>query len=215
MHFRLVTGAICATALSLIASTGFAAVPPAGRLDFSVVRDGTVIGHDVLEFAQSGDVLHVNVRTDVQVKIAFVTVYRFTHESQEVWRDGRLESLASRTNDDGTAHELAVHAAANGLEVVGDKRRSTAPGELVPASLWHDGIVRSRVILNTLDGAQMAIQVRDQGLEQVDVQGHPVAAHHYVLTGDLARELWYDAAGVLVQARMKGSDGSDVLYTLR
>jgi hypothetical protein len=49
----------------------------------------------------------------------------------------------------------------------------------------------------------------------VTARGRSVEARHYQLSGELERELWYDAAGVLVQVRFKGKDGSDIRYELR
>lgn len=192
-----------------------ATVPPGGRLHFTVIRNGETIGHNTLDFSQSADRLEVRVRTAVAVKIAFITAYHFNHEATETWQNGRLWSLASRTDDDGVKHELRVQAENGALQVDGDRKRSEAPAAIVPASLWNRDIVASRMLLNTLDGSQMAIQVEDAGMEQVRVAGATVAARHYRLTGDLQRELWYDESGALVQVRLRAKDGSDVLYAIR
>lgn len=206
---------VCVVMLNATAPLGFAAVPGINRLDFTVTREGKVVGHDVIEFDRAGSTLRVKVQTEVAVKVAFITVYRFTHQSEEIWRDDRLESLSSHTDDDGTPHELVVHAEAAKLEIDGDKKHSVASVDIIPASLWNVGIVKSHAILNTLDGSQMTVQVRDLGTESIEAWGQRVQARHYVLTGDLERELWYDATDVLMQVRLKGKDGSEVFYALR
>jgi len=60
----------------------------------------------------------------------------------------------------------------------------------------------------------MAISVRDNGQQAVSVRGNTVQARHFVITGDLERELWFDGNNVLVKVRMKGKDGSDIQYLL-
>jgi len=192
-----------------------AAAPPGGVLEFDIVRQGETIGRHSMQFTATPAGLQVHIRTRALVKVAFVPVYRFEHDGEEVWRDGRLTQLNSVTNDDGDKHELHVSAETGGLAVVDNGRRSTVPAGILPASLWHDGVPRSTVLLNTLDGRQMAVQAVDLGPENVDAAGRQVATRHYRLDGDLRRDLWYDAAGVLVRVRLYGKDGSAVDYVLR
>jgi hypothetical protein len=61
----------------------------------------------------------------------------------------------------------------------------------------------------------MKITVRDAGSESIPVAGQSVAAQHYVIEGDLQRELWFDETRVLVKVRFKGNDGSNIEYVLR
>lgn len=205
----------CAAGALLWAAAAAAAVPASGRLDFSVIRENSEIGRHSIVFQQAPDGLVVDIRTDVAVKVLFVTAYRFEHEGRELWRDGQLVRLTSRTNDDGTAHDLDVRQNGSGLDVIGDGEMSHTDAGIVPASLWNEGILQGGTILNTLDGRQMTISVSDAGMETVTVGGRPVQARHYVIEGDLQRELWFDENDVLVQVRFKGKDGSEILYVLR
>lgn len=203
-----------AAALGVVGPTSAATVPT-GDLSFTVLRNGDDIGTDVLSFEKRSNQLIVHVKTDIAVKVAFITVYRFEHQSREVWTNGRMTYIESRTNDDGKHHTLHAEARNGELVVDGDNKKSIAPPQIVPASLWDDDIVRSRTLLNTLNGTQMTINVRDLGPEKVMVHGQPTTARHFVITGQLDRELWYDSRGVLVQAKFKGSDGSNITYALR
>ena len=198
---------------ALSAPPSEAATP--ASLAFTVLRNGEPIGSHTYTFEKDHGALKVTVDTSVAVKVVMIPVYRFEHHDEEVWRDDRLTELASKTNDDGTRHHLNVAADASGLEVDGDEKPSRLPAAMLPASLWNPDTVRQGALMNTLDGHPMTIHVADAGEETVDVHGHPTPAHHYVLTGDLARELWYDAAGTLVQVRFKAKDDSDLRYVLK
>jgi hypothetical protein len=206
---------IFALAAPLLAGHVEAATVPVGPLSFTVLRNGDEIGSDVLTFDRQSDRLVVHIKTDIAVKIAFITVYHFQHRSREVWTNGQLTYIESTTDDDGTKHSLRAEAQRGELVVDGDNKRSVVPARIVPASLWDHDIVTSRTLLNTLNGTQMAINVSDRGPEQVMVRGRSTTARHFVLTGQLERELWYDDAGMLVQAKFKGSDGSNIIYALR
>ena len=216
MNNKALSAAIAASALFLSAARlANAALPESGKLDFTVLRGGSEIGTHRLEFSRQGDELKVDIGTDIAVKMLGIAVYRFEHEGHETWRDGQLVSLESKTNDDGTPHHLAVNAADGKLVVNGDARQGDENPDVIPASLWNEDLVKQNALLNTLDGSSMDVTVREVGPETVEVNGEPVTATHYSVTGKLERELWYDAAGVLVQVKFAGSDGSEISYVLK
>ncbi|MEK9645088.1 MAG: DUF6134 family protein [Alphaproteobacteria bacterium] len=192
-----------------------AAVPHDGNLDFTVLRDGDEIGSHRLHFSNGEEGLRVDIKTNIQVKMMFITAYRFEHDGHEIWRDGRLTRLWSKTNDDGKKHDLNVAAAGGKLVVEGDGKRDDAPAEIVPASLWNENILKGGTILNTLDGRGMKVAVKNMGADVIEARGHRIQATHYAITGDLERELWFDSNAVLVKVRFKGNDGSEIQYVLR
>jgi hypothetical protein len=208
---HVLAAALC-TALSGAAQ---ATQIPEQPLDFTVTRNGEAVGKHVVTFRRMEDGVAVDVSTNVAVKMAFITVYRFEHQGSELWRGDRLVSLRSTTNDDGTPHTLQVHATGSKLQIVGDGASSTADPPVIPASLWNNALVSEPHLLNTLDGRLMSVSTQELGEEQVSVRGRPARARHYVVRGELERELWYDALGTLVRVRFKGRDGSDIVYELR
>lgn len=208
---------VAAAALCLGAGSALAAdTAPRGPLSFTVLRDGEAVGTHVLRFQPNpDDSLNVSVDTNVVVKMAMIPVYRFEHHGREVWKDGHLVALSSETNDDGTRHALKVAGDGGGLAVNGDGSASRMPVETLPASLWNNGTVARSSLMNTLDGHAMAVRIADLGADQINASGRTIPAHHYAMTGDLSRELWYDGSGTLVQVRFKAKDGSDIQYVLR
>jgi Domain of unknown function (DUF6134) len=191
-----------------------AAIPADGKLDFTVYRDGDEVGSSEILFRQSGNQTEVDVVTDIVVTVAFVPVYRFEQEAHEVWKDGQLVSMVSQTNDDGTAHQLEVRDSGDTLDVIGDGVSSKADKSIIPASLWNPETVQRSMILNSLSGGELAVQVAFVGEETIAVKGDQVPARHYSMTGQFERELWYDNDGVLVRIEFKGQDGSDIQYVI-
>ena len=54
-----------------------------------------------------------------------------------------------------------------------------------------------------------------QAMAGAPVGGAERQAEHYKLTGDLARELWYDGDGVLRRVRFQAEDESTIEYVLQ
>jgi hypothetical protein len=200
---------------SLPAHADTAGIPANGRLDFSILRNGDEIGRHEMIFARASDGLRVDIKTHAEVKILFVSAYRFDHEGHEIWREGRLDRLWSSTFDDGTNHILNVGFNSGDLIVDGDGKVKSVAGNMLPASLWHHGIVSTDRLLNTLDGRVMAVRVENKGVDEVEVRGRRISAHHFALLGDLERELWFTDDNMLVKVRFAGSDGSEIQYLLR
>lgn len=188
-------------------------------LDFTVLRDGKDIGTHSYTISEQGDKILVEVNTDIQVKVLFVTAYKFLHASKEVWRGGKLVSLTSTTDDDGTQKALQVTANAGKLDVDSivnnQDRRQNADIDTQPASLWNPSIVSQHKILNTLDGALMKINVSDFGSEVVEAAGKQISAHHYAVSGQLTRDLWFNDAGDLVRVRFPDKTNTEIVYALK
>jgi hypothetical protein len=205
--------------LSLAAPGATAAAGPAqfarSHLEFIVVRNDEAVGSHVIDFSRDGDTTNVKISTNVVVTMAFIPVYRFEHAGIATWRGNQLVALRSRTNDDGTPHQLAVAAEGDHLRVAGDGSQATAAAAILPASLWNPGIVRQSTLLNTLDGTQMPITVLDRGEEIVQASGAEVPAHHFTISGGINRDVWFDRANTLVRVAFAAKDGSSIVYQLR
>lgn len=212
---RIRLAAALAASLFAVSTAAGAVELPRDPLSFTVLRNGEEVGSHSYRFQPDGDAVKVAIDTNVVVKMALIPVYRFEHHGQEVWQNGQLVALNSTTNDDGTHHTLKVAGGGAMLDVNGDGNAARLPAAMVPASLWNRATTGQTTLLNTLDGHAMAVRINDLGDDTVSVHGQPRRAHHYAMVGDLARELWYDGSGTLVQVRFKGKDDSDILYVLK
>jgi len=218
MKSVLRTAAATLAAVFIVAGSGMAAAAQAETLNYTVLRDGKTIGTHAVTIDQNGAETRVGVETDIAVKVLFVTAYKFKHTSQETWSNGRLVSITSTTDDDGTPKELNARAENGRLsvdsKVKGQERRQHADTTALPASLWNAATVKQSALLNTLDGQVMQIEVEDLGMEDLDAGGASLTARHYAITGELTRELWFDAAGRLVRMRFPDKTNTEIVYAL-
>lgn len=165
------------------------------RLAFDVVRGGETIGSHVLTFRRDGDVLAVEVAIDLEVTLAWIPVFRYSHRNTELWRGGGLERLDSRTDDDGSVHEVAVRRQGGRLLVDGDDGRLELPGDTITTSYWHPATMERRGLLDTQHGRLAETENRFAGLERIEVAGRTVEARRYEVTGDLELTAWYGRDG--------------------
>lgn len=211
-HLGLVLGIVAAPAALLASPT--AGWPDAGTMNFTVMRDGEPIGASTVRLRQEGDELIADVSTHIQVKIAFLTVYRYDQTESERWSDGRLLTMTALTRDNGATHRVRAVRNGNRLFVDSDGRMSEVDPGLLPYNPWNAAVLHSRMALNTKDGSVTPVAVTDRGEERLVLQGRATTAHHYSIRTSFPQEVWYDGHHRLVQVELYGSDGSTIRYQL-
>ena len=99
----------------------------AGNRRFSVLYKGHRIGaHTILYSSESGGT-RVDTEIHLAMKIAFFTVFAFSHRSEETWRDGQLMFLKSTTVEHGETLCVEGAQTPDGFRVVSEGGPSIAP----------------------------------------------------------------------------------------
>jgi hypothetical protein len=175
---------------------------------FLVLRHGNVIGEHVFTFSRRDGDFVVEVAIDIAVSLLGVTLFRFIHRSEEVWHDGWLQSLVSATDDDGTLWRLQSERRDGALRGKVNDVDFNVSGFIIPASLWHRDTPLTQVLFGTIDGRTKVIDSQALGQEPVPVAGAEVPARHFRLTGQLERDVWYDADCAIARVTFPTRDGS-------
>jgi hypothetical protein len=213
---RIAFVALILTASFLLGKPGWTTgVPEGGVLAFDIMRNGEAIGTHTFRFNKSSDQTEVRIKTNIDFSLLFIPIYKFEHESREVWRNGRLASLESNTNENGTPVKLEVHRDEDSLMVVAKDGNLHVDREIIPASLWNRLVLNRTETLTTVSGNLKTFQVEYVGEESVKVLGQQTTTHHFRLTGEFERDLWYDNTDILVGVRFEADDGSTVAYILK
>jgi hypothetical protein len=203
---------------AILALSALVAVPfAAARADvkhttFAVMRNGEQIGTNTIEIARTGSQTTVDVSTHIAVTLAFVTVYRFDQTLNEEWSDSRLQSLRTRTDDNGSVHQTSAGRAGEMFAVRADDRDSKAPAAVIPLDLWNPAVLTQTQVLDPSDGTLVPVKIVDHGEDGVPCGGQTVRAHHYTITTNYSQDVWYDKAGELVGVQITGRDGSIIRY---
>ena len=192
-------------ALTLLLSAAAAHAQPR-TLEFDVLREGSPIGtHRVTIDDRDGET-RVDIAIDLAVRFAFLTVYRYTHRSREIWRDGRLAALDAQTDDNGERTQVEARATAEGLAVTGSGGVYIAAHDTIPTSYWNrDKLARDR-LLDTQSGK--LIDVTAQRLTN-DASGAT-----WRLSGDLEADLAYGPTGDWTALAFM-TRGSRIVYVRR
>jgi len=181
---------------------------------FSIFYKGDRIGAHTVSTTGNGE---MRVTTDIKmvVKVLFLTVFSFSHRSEEYWRDGMLVSLKSDTTEHGEKISVVGSAVAEGFRVVSKNGPYIAAANaLTSNSLWTPEVLEQQVLIDAQHGGVIGVSARKLADESVMIAGEQVhATRHQFISPYLAGSIWYDDQGRWVHAQFE-RDGSKVQYRL-
>ena len=214
---RLFGLAATAAAMPLLGPLASARAHAAARRDlrFRALWHGSSIGEHRVAFRTDGDRLVVDTHIDIAVRVLFFNVFRLTHDAQEIWQSGRLVSVTSTTDRDGTRLQVSGNAAADGFRIVGENGPFLAAADLLTTNaLWDSRIVHEQRLIDVQYGGEIGLVARLLGEEQVVTPQGPVRASRYqMITPHYAGSVFYDGDQRWVKALIE-LKGQTIEYAL-
>jgi hypothetical protein len=214
---RAAGAVLLALALALpLGRAAWAEGPPTGIYIYTIIREGEPVGQQRMEFVNDGERLRVLSHMELSVTLLGMTLYAFDQQVEEVHQDGRITSLVSEADDDGKDRKVNLTLQGDLLkgEYNGDAR--AVEPTLVTSLFWQKPALGETQVLDTVRGKVRDVTVKDLGVETLRLPVGRIETHHYQMTGEWKRDLWYDANGILVAGQRTDSpDGSVVRLELQ
>jgi len=197
------------------ASIAFVLPTATANRRFSVLYKGIRIGTHTISYSSATGETRVNTDIHLEVKLAFVTAYAFSHRSEETWRAGRLTSLTGETAEHGETLHVEGAATPQGFRVVSKSGPFIASAAtLTSNSLWTPAMLEQATVVDAQRGGIIGVSARRVSDEQIVIAGGTVQATRYTfVTPYYAGAVWYDKANLWVGAEFE-RDGSKVQYQL-
>lgn len=204
-------------AIPRVAHAATAIVFPAASGDrrFSVLYKGSRIGTHTISYASATGETRVDTEISLLVKVAFFTVFAYSHRSSETWRAGRLVSLSSKTEEHGETLYVEGAATPRGFRVVSKGGPFIASAAtLTSNSLWTPAVLEQETVVDAQHGGIIGVSARRFAAERIVVAGREVRATRYTfITPYLAGSIWYDREDLWVRGEFE-RDGSKIQYRL-
>lgn len=198
-------GALLTGAAAASADTGAMAPFPDGfpgnkTIVYDIVRDGAVVGHYRVNFAEEGTDLTVTTDVEIDVSLLFIPVYSLRHHGVEQWQDGELVAYNSKTDDNGRDRFIDMTPQDGDWRVEHDGELDIRPGAALIGTLWHPDTVNRTMLIDPMKGKQRDIIVTDRGMETITVPFGTAEARHISIGGEVRQEVWYGPDGHIWQA---------------
>lgn len=179
----------------LFATATAAAAESSTSYLFEVSYDERPIGTHLFEVERDGPIKRVRSVADFHVRMLFVSLYRYRHEAQEEWREGCLQRLQSRTDDNGRRFEVSAATDATALRI--SRTEPDAGVDVIPAdcagsfAYWDLEQLQRTALLNSQTGVLTPVALAFEGEERF--AGEPALRYSLQPAGLPPIVLWYRA----------------------
>lgn len=212
----LVTG--CLFTLTTLADSADGAFPAAEEQElwrFKVSLDKREIGfHDFLVTRQ-GAQRTVEINADFDVKILFINAYSYDHDNREVWQDGCLQQIESKTDDNGDLLKVVGENVTDGFTIVtsaDDAPRTFGSPCIRSFAYWNPVFLESSQLLNSQTGEIVDVTITGQGEDTLMIDGRPVQSTRYEIEMDEGPiTLWYTRDSTQWLALQAATEGGRTL----
>ena len=149
--------------LSVIAPAAPAAVNDVIDTDawrFRVLLDDKPIGYHDFVVRRTGEGEYVEIDARFDVSFLRIPVYSYRHTNSETWRDGCLQQLTSRTDDNGETMSVNAHREQGRVVIETTQQVRAVEAACVHSfAYWNRGIVDEDVLLNAQTGEMVPVDI--------------------------------------------------------
>ncbi len=193
---------LLAAALVFIGSGN--AVAQTQKWEFQAFLDDQPIGHHHFTLKEGGSERELKSEARFDVKLLFITAYRYSHDATERWRGNCLAQITARTDDNGKKSDVATEP--EGLP----------KGCVMSFAYWNPEMLQQTRLLNAQTGMLETVSITPQGDEKIMVRGVPTLAKRYRVTGPKhPLDLWYGADRSWLALQSTLDSGRRLRYQLK
>lgn len=175
-------------------------VPESGKLAYEISRKGKPLGFQTLEFSRSPEgELVVDVHIEIDFKLGPIPLFRYLHDNREIWKDGTLLSLKSKTYNNGEDVSVDLRLENGRYVGSGTDFADNLEAPLLSTSYFNPNFVRQKAFISSQDGRLLPTEIETLGPEMLSIRGQQVQATRFSLSGKLQIDIWYSDSGQWMQ----------------
>jgi len=125
-----------------------------------------------------------------------------------------LLSVRSTTKTNKKVERASLSTRGNISRLKSDDKQTEVEVIKHASNHWYKNAVEETRLFNTIKGTLSNVSVEKIDKQTVKIGDIDIAATHYIYSGDLAAEAWYDNNGRWIKLAFLGSDGSKITYLI-
>ena len=183
----------------LLTTNAFANLSESSQWQFKVLLDNREIGTHHFTLSESNGRQTIQTEARFDVKVLFVNLYRYRHQSTEVWQGNCLRSIDSETDANGKpflveGNLVAGQSNDNYFQVNAAGAETELPPCVMTFAYWNPIFLDEDKLLNSQTGTYEDVTITRIGEESLQLDGEAVAAVKFLIdlkAGPIT--LWYAA----------------------
>jgi Family of unknown function (DUF6134) len=181
--------------------------------NFEVFLDDKLIGYHHFTLRERGDGRELQSSARFEVKLLLFTAYRYVHDDTETWSGDCLQSLTSRTDDNGKQFSVNARQQGAAMKVVTASKTSALNGCVMSFAYWNPLMLQQTQLLNAQTGEYDRVTITALGDESRSIRGSTQLTHHYRVAGNkLKIDLWYSSSGDWLGLESTADNGRRLRY---
>lgn len=183
---------------------------------FKVFLDDQEIGEHRFVVSTQDNTRYVEVDAKFDVRILFFTAYSYQHSNYEVWQQQCLQSIKSKTDDNGKQQYVEGEKHGKAFRVITKLSNQQVDGCIKTFAYWEPDFLNSRQLLNAQTGKLMPVTITEVGRKIIQVRGDSVESEQYrIITDEFSIDLWYSPQREWLALQSTTRDGSVLRYQLQ
>ena len=144
--------------------------PENKKVSYDILRKNKVIGTHEILFSKKNGSLSVETNINIEVKILFVTAYTFSHQSEEIWKDGNLIKIKGHSDfEDEREYFIEGEVKDGFLFASGMDGKLKLDKNLIPSNFWNIDVMYQDEIFDTQKGIVRKLDVKEIGIETITI----------------------------------------------
>ena len=183
--------------------------------DFDVYLDDKKVGKHSFTVSEVGGMKQVQSEANLNVKIFFISAYRYEHSAAESWLENCLVEFDASTNTNGERTQVSGEQTSTGFVVEKGDSPIELPECVMTFAYWNAEFLEQPRLLNPQTGEYVDVHVEEVGNELLQVRGQPVAATRFSLTArEVDLTLWYSSDDEWLALESVAKGGHIIRYEL-
>ena len=157
--------------------------------DFNVSLNGRDVGSHSFVVSGTGNNRTVSSSMRLDFRVLLVKKVSYQHQASEVWQDGCLSEVSSKTQRNGKTYSVQANAADVGLSVTNNAGVEVIEGCVRGFAYWHPQWLQAARLLNVETGEYVPVTLSQT------VSPDDNITHLTITTAKADIHLEYDAVG--------------------
>lgn len=180
------------TASLMLAEVSIANTGASTSWKFRVLLDDKPIGHHQVDINRQDNRKTVHTQANFDVRILFIPVYSYDHETKENWVDNCLVDINSSTDDNGENYFISSMQQERQLTLETRDGITSIGGCVRTFAYWDVDLLKSDRLLNTQTGEYENVDITDMGTAVLSFDEQNIEARKFRLVAkDMTIDLWY------------------------
>ncbi len=202
-----------------LTSLGFSTVPStviasrnAGTV-FNIVWRDIEVGYSSLNLIKNGSNIVVKVDVKIDVSLLGLTLFSYSLECREVWKNKELFSLKSNVLMGNKTEYVNGERTIDGFKIDGSAFSGIIKGNPATTSYFTPDFLKRSVWISTQNGKPLEVKCTKIKETQLDTPIGKITANNWKVSGDLNLNLFYDKNNEWVGSKFRAG-GSDTTFVL-